>query len=111
MTLLQQQVQHLKNVKPFYTKESLTPRFCRANKGIINAKKRQRKSKHKHPDQLQQNWSDAAKVLAKGEDGQTKEILAEVVKPNSNNKQHLVCIYKEPAGDAFTIHSVNTETS
>lgn len=102
-------------MKPFYTKESLTPR-SRLGPSNTNArgndkyKKRRRDQKQQYSAKEIASWSLAAKALARTEEGQEKEIYAEITK-RTNNKRYLICVYKELEGDVFTIHSLDEETS
>lgn len=110
---LQQHEEQLRKVKPFYTRESLTPRFFLGKKQAqggdkATAKKRQRGLVQRQS--REPTWSAAARELAKTDDGQEKEIYSELTKV-TNNTQYLICVYKEPAGDAFTIHSLDTSNS
>src|SRR3546814_16481863 len=87
-------------------------RFCASNKQSRGGSRKNKKRQHNSNvvDAKPRKWSEAAKALARTDDGQEKEIFAELTK-STNNTQYRICIYKELEGDAFTIHSVDNTTT
>src|SRR3546814_16479931 len=87
-------------------------RFCAGNKQSRGGSRKNKKRQHNSNvvDAKPRKWSEAAKALARTDDGQEKEIFAELTK-STNNTQYRICIYKELEGNALQNHSVDNTTT